>query len=518
MDYEQINSHIDPGRSNKQPESKTRKESIMKQTSCTRWSTVLLLFFTLLYAIGCSNNNPSGPNDDGNPDNQVNKNVQTVSANGVDIYNTVSSFQQINTLLMGPGAIVDLEVPEVENPQQAMSFARSVLRQSFDKVEFGSDLLTKTQGSLADSVIWDVTYRDSALGITFRSSLIYDFDTGKGRLFFVRFDFPESRPLKYDSTEIKVDLNFTIFDESDDVLISLENLKQFKPGYLIQEQFGSFIPDPYPPGTEPTGGILESNITYSSSSFISSTRAVLEYHEGSGGSYSKVVEFSDGTSSSEEVTFREDGTGTFLETRRDGTRIEGTFDSAEEDGVGSFTKTITFPPGHDPVSISESGEFTFNPVDSTLSGSFEKEVRFKDGTVEKENVTIEQTVVGDVKTTTINVESTDGGSGSITIVETPEVEQISGEWTNPDETFLIFSAEYYPDGSAHFEFKLYESKAAFENGDDPIASGEFDFFPDGSGRGTVTEGDQTYEVTINPDGTVVVKDNSGSMSKLNLWK
>ncbi|MFQ5863889.1 MAG: hypothetical protein ACE5IW_01515 [bacterium] len=489
----------------------------MKPTTHTHWLTALLLCITLLYAIGCSNNNPSGPSDDGNSDNQVNQKVQTVSANSVDIYNTVSSFQQISTLLLGPESMVDLEVPEVENPQQAMSFARSVLQQSFDKIKSDSDLLTKTQGTLADSVIWDVTYRDDVLGITYRSSLIYDSETSKGRLFLVRFDFPESHPLTYDSTEIKVDLNFTIFYGADDVLISLENLKRFKPRHLIQEEFGSFVPDPYAPGTEPTGGTLESNITYSPSSFISSTHAILEYHEGSGGSYSKEVQFSDGSSSSVSVTFREDGTGTFSETRRDGTQIEGTFDSPENDGVGSFTKTTTFPEGHDPVSIFESGEFTFNPVDSTLHGAFEKEVRFKDGTVERENVTVDQTVVGNVKTTTINVEKTDGGSGFITIVESPEVDQISGEWTNPDETFLIFSAESYPDGSAHFEFELYASKAAYENGEDPIASGEFDFYPDGSGQGTVTVGGQTYEVTINPDGTVTVKDNSGSMSKLNLW-
>ncbi|MFQ6114994.1 MAG: hypothetical protein ACE5NG_13090 [bacterium] len=486
----------------------------MKQKSYAHWLTALLLSFAFLYAIGCSNN-PTGPSDDGD---QVSQNVQTVSANGVDIYNTVSSFRQVNSLLLGPDSFVDLEVPEVENPQQAMSFARSVLRESFDKANINSDLLTKTQGVLADSVIWDVTIRDEIVGVTIRSSLIYDPETGKGRLFLVRFDFREHHPLEYDSTEIKADLNFTILDESDDVLISLENLKRFKPGHLIQEESGSFIPDPYVPGTEPTGGKLESNITYSSSSFVSNTHAVLEYHEGTGGSFSKEVEFSDGTSSSVEVTFREDGTGTFSETRRDGTQIEGTFDSAEDDGHGSFTKTITFPEGHDPVSISESGEFTLNPVDSTLQGSFEKEVRFKDGTVKRESVTVEQTLVGEVKTTTINVESTDGGSGFITIVESPEVDQVSGEWTNPDETFLVFSAEYYPDGSAHFEFELYESKAAFENGEDPIASGEFDFYPDGSGHGTVTEADQTYEVTINPDGTVIVKDNSGSMSKLNLWQ
>ncbi|MFQ5824325.1 MAG: hypothetical protein ACE5JB_09745 [bacterium] len=487
----------------------------MKQISYTHWLIVLLLSFTLLIAIGCSNNNPSGPD---NNDDQINQSVQTVSANGVEIYNTVSSFQQISGLIQGPESIVDLEVPEVENPQKAMSFAKSVMKESFDRVRNKANLLSKPQGVLSDSVIWDVTIRDEIVGVTIRSSLIYDTDTGEGRLFLVRYEFRENHPLEYDSTEIAADLNFTLLDDTDDVLLSLNNLKRFKPGHLIQQEMGSFVPDPYPAGAEPTGGVLTSDITYSNSSFISNTHAQLEYHEGSGGSYLKEVNFSDGTRHSESVTFNEDGTGTFEENRRDGTRIAGTFDSAEEDGQGSFTKIITFPEGHDPVSISESGEFTINPTDSTLNGSFEKEVRFKNGSVRKESVTVNQTLVGDVKTTTINVESTHGGSGFITIVESPEVDQISGEWTNPDDTFLVFSAEFYSDGSAHLKFDLYESEVAYENGEDPIASGEFDFFPDGSGHGTVTQGNQSYEITFNPDGTISVKDSSGNLSKLNLWQ
>ncbi|MFQ5751021.1 MAG: hypothetical protein ACE5HI_03415, partial [bacterium] len=194
----------------------------------------------------------------------------------------------------------------------------------------------------------------------------------------------------------------------------------------------------------------------------------------------------------------------FLENLRDGTRIEGTFDSADEDGEGSYTKMTTFPAGHDPISISESGEFTINSVDSTLNGSFEKEIKLKDGSVENEKVTVKQTLVDNVKTTTLNVENRDGSGGLITIVESPEVDQVSGEWRNVDETFLVFSAEYYQDNSAHLEFKLYESEVAFHNGEAPIASGEFDFYPDGSGRGTVTEGERTYEVTIHPDGSVTI--------------
>lgn len=464
------------------------------------FSMILLvagLFF--IQNMGCSDS-PVSPNDNENPPNET---VQKISDNSTDIYNTVSSFRQVSDLIQGPDAFVDMEIPEVENPQQAMKFAKSVQEQSLELVKNDVQILNKARGTSGDSVIWDITYHDDKKNITFRSSLIYDDQTGIGRLFFVGKQYPENHPLEYDSTEIIADLNSTLFDNSDDVLTSVENLKRFKPGHLIQEQKGKFEVDPYVPGNEPTGGILTSEITYSGSSFVSSTHAQLEYHEGEGGGFSKTVRFSDDRTHSVSITFHEDGTGTFEETRRDGTHIEGTFDSAEEDGQGSFSKTITFPSGHNPVSISESGEFTLHN-DSTISGSFEREVLLKDGTKQTESVTVEQTLVGDVKTTTLNVEAVDGGSGFITIVETPDVDQASGEWTNPDGTFLVFTAEYYPDDSAHLEFSLYASEAAFENGEDPIATGVFDFYPGGSGQGTVTEDGTSYEVTIDADGSVTV--------------
>jgi hypothetical protein len=472
----------------------------MKQKFYLVWPAVLVFSLSILFAVGCSDN-PVSPGDE----DEVNKTVEKVSSNSVEIYNTVSSVKQISDLLQGPESKVDVGIPEVKNPGQAMNFYKSMMRKSFDRVQSDPKLLTKIQGALSDSVIWDVTVRREVLGFTVRNSLIYNSKTDSARLFEVRFDFDDRHRLAYDSTEIKAKLNFTLFNPFDDVLLSLENLKQYKPGRLLQEEKVSFVPDPYAPGTEPEGGILESNITYSSSSSISRTHARLEYHKGSGGSWSKEVLFSDGTKHTEAITFSEDGTGTFSETRRDGTRIEGTFDSAEEDGQGGFTKTITFPEGHDPVSIFESGSFTQNLADSTLSGSFQREVRFKDGTVRKESVTVDEKIENGIKTTTITVQNPDGSGGTITVEERPEVDKISGEWSNTDGTFLIFSAEAYPDGSAHLKFDLYASKQAYENGEDPIASGEFDFFPDGSGQGQVTEGGQTYDVTINSDGSITIK-------------
>ncbi len=458
---------------------------------------VFLIAGFLYLLTGCSNN-PTSPTENQKPKSSV----EQLSENGAAIFNTYTNVKDLSDLLKGPDAKVDVGIPGVENPQSAGKFARQMIRNSFLLVKSQAKPLMRIQDATGDTVIWDVTIRRELLGFTERNSLIYNPETGHARLFEVRFDFDERHRLDYDSTEIKVDLNFTIFDDSDDVLLSLENLQRFKPGRPLRERHVSFIPDPHDPGTEPQGGVLESTVTYDPSRSIQKTHERLEYHEGSGGSYSKEVEFSDGTKHLESVTFNDDGTGTFLEVRRDGTRIEGTFDCAEDDGQGSFSRTITFPQGHDPVSIQESGEFSENLADSTLHGSYMREVTFQDGTVKRESITVDESTKDGIKTTVIDIENADGSGGTITVVEEPEVDKISGQWTNEDGTFLIFSAEAYPDGSAHFKFELYASKQAYENGEDPIAKGEFNYFPDGSGEGTVTADGQTQNVTVNPDGSV----------------
>jgi len=460
------------------------------------------LYGTLMFLFACSSNNPVQPPDNSEP---VNETVQTASKSSVDIYQNVASFKTITNFMQGESGLAELDVPAVQNPTAAMRFFGDVRQQAMQKLRPIIKRGNSLQSAMGDSVIWDVTERDSVAGVTHRILLTYNPQTGVGILTVVSFDFDESQPLEYDSTRVVVDINFTILDESDDVLVSLESLKRFKPGRLIHEEHGTFTPDPYSPGSEPDGGVLTARVTYRSSSFISSTDERFEYHAGQGGSYTKTTAFSDGKSHVESITFNEDGTGTYTETRRDGTHIEGSFDSADEDGQGSYSTTITFPDGHDPVSIAESGTFSMNLADSTLSGTFTRTVTRQDGTVEEESVTISQTLEGDVRTTMLEVSNADGSGGSITITEAPDVEQITGEWVEADGTFNKFTAEGYADGSAHLIFDVYASAASFENGDDPVASGEFDFYPDGSGSGTITMDGVTYNVTINPDGSVTIE-------------
>ncbi|MFQ5638801.1 MAG: hypothetical protein ACE5IR_12485 [bacterium] len=473
----------------------------MKLQSILKCFAVVVLLGTLGLT-GCTSENPVSPAPDQNKP-QISKVVKTTSSAGVQIFSNLSSFSETSQLIGGQDEIIDLEIPEMENPEKAMAFAKVMQQRTWARLPL-SKSNTDIQSAAGDSVIWDLEFEEN--GITYRSKLVYDPTNGKAHFFLVGKQFPESHPVAYDSTDVRADLNSTLLDDSDDVLERVDLLKRYKPDQLIQEETASFVPDSYQPGTEPTGGTLTSDISYSSSSFLTRTGARFEYHEGSGGSYSKESVFNDNSKSLEEVTFKEDGTGTLLEQRRDGTKIEGEFDSADDDGEGSFSLTTTFPAGHDPVSVSESGSYVVNAADSTISGSFEREVTNLDGSKDSEKVTITQQRLNDVFSTRLDVENSDGSRGFIEITETPDVEDISGEWRNADGTFETFAAQGYSDGSAHLEGKVYTSEADFKSRADPVATFVFDFYPDGSGNGVVTEGDKTYDVTINPDGSVDIKE------------
>jgi hypothetical protein len=460
----------------------------------------IILFGTLLAVVsGCRTDNPVEGNE-----TEISDNVRTTGETSHGIYQNVISFKEISGLIAGQDAFVELDIPEFQDPDAAMALAKRSSRSSFDAVAPQMMRLSKSQ---ADSTIWDFTESDSSLGVTRHIKVTYDSQTGLARGYEVKTYFQDSHPLAYDSTTIQSDINFTLLDDSDDKLLSLYNVKRYKSGHLIAEEIGTFTPDDYPAGGEPTGGVLTNVITYSNSNYISETNARFEFHEGEGGSYTKKTEFSDGKSHLEAVTFNTNGTGTFSETRRDGTEISGSFNSADDDGEGSYSKTTTYQDGHDPVSITESGEFTISGPDSTINGTFEKTIVRANGGTESESATVNQTRVGEVVTTTLNVENHDG-IGFITITETPNVDQVAGNWITIEGAFVDFNAEAYPDGSAHLEVALYASESAFENGQLPLATGSFDFYPDGSASGTVTENAVGHDVNIEPDGSLSVTDDA----------
>lgn len=465
------------------------KANLLAKARFTVVLSALLIF-------GCESN-PTDPSIV--PDE--NAAVKKATENSVGFYNTVASVQNVGDLMRGAGAAVELEKVDINNPSGAYMRAKRAKLTVLTDIAAHPDRLNKVNGVNGDSLLWEITKRKEFKGFTETLRLYYDFATGKARIESIKFDYDDRHWLRYDSARIALDLNSTLLDDSDDLLLSLEDLKLYKDGHHLEEEWAKFVPDPYTPGGEPDGGILESRTTYIASSFISKTVEKVEFHAGAGGSWQKTVDYSDGSKSSEKATFTEDGKGTFEKIRRDGTKITGSFDSAEDDGEGSFDKTTEFPAGSNPVSIHEAGTFRMNAADSTLHGSFSKEVRFSDGKVLRESVQVDESIANGVKTTIIKIEKQDGSKGAITVEERPDGARVSGEWTEASGAFFIFSIDYYQDGSARLEFSGWNSEQDYKDGKPPVVKGIINFNPDSSGSGNVTEGNQSHSVTIGSDGS-----------------
>ncbi len=458
----------------------------------------LLLAGTMLslaLIMGCETN-PADPSKITEPD-VSNEAVR----NSSQIYNTVNTVKQVTDVLRGPTAILAVDQPGLQNigalAQEAQQVKQHVLKAYKLDQPGGAQLLS----SNSDSLIWEFTKRNKMEGFTERVRLYYDFGTGKARVEAIKFNFDDRHQIKYDSSTVKLNLNKTLDDDSDDTIESFDQLKQYKPGNNIVEEWAQVVLDPYPAGSEPTGGEYNSRIDYADSSPIQQTIEQARLTKDQGGEWSKVVKYNDGTQSSEKVTFTADGKGTFEEVRRFGTRIEGTFDSPEDDGVGSFTKRTIFPEGSDPKSIYEAGDFTLNFADSTMHGSFEKTVEFKDGSKLTESVKFDESYENGKKITRLEINQSDGSNGILVIEEGLDVDRVTGEWTDANGAFTKFKIDYFADGSARFEFQVWESRAAYDRGEEPIASGKINFYPDGSGEGTVTENGQEQSVTVRPDGS-----------------
>lgn len=451
------------------------------------WAAISLV---LLILLGCDNT-PTDPSQ--NPPTAL---VQQATATSAGIYGTVADVEHLGSMMRGAAAALDFGAADVASPQAALQQATQKQQMLQAKATAARPGDASYAAATGDSLLWEVTQVRPFAGYTERVRYYYDSSTGFARIEAIKFDFDDRHQLAYDSVQVQVDVNFTIDNNLDDVLLAIDELKRFKPGRFIRETVSRVVPDPYLAGGEPDGGTFFSQVSYSETSFIRQTTIQAELHAGSGGRWGRDVIYADNTTSQKLITFNEDGTGTFEETGRFGVRVTGTFDDATSDGTGSFTKTTTFPTGSNPITIDEAGTFSFNAADSSLQGSYSKEVRFRDGSILRESVQVQESIVAGVKNTTVQVSKNDGSGGTIRISESSSGKRVEAEWNESDGRYTLASADYFPDGSARLEFATYASRQAYDNGDDPIASGVFNFNPDGTGQGQVTEDGTAHDVTV----------------------
>ncbi|NIW80960.1 MAG: hypothetical protein GWN16_16505, partial [Calditrichae bacterium] len=98
--------------------------------------------------------------------------------------------------------------------------------------------------------------------VSVRKALYYDSQTGNARYYEAIYQFPNQIQLEYDSTEIRADLNFTLEDTTDDKLLSVYQLTNFKPGFYVEKKEGQADVTDYGPNNEVTGATLHNEVFY----------------------------------------------------------------------------------------------------------------------------------------------------------------------------------------------------------------------------------------------------------------
>jgi hypothetical protein len=457
------------------------------------------LAVTIALALVSCAKNPTSPN--ANTPAQNDKFARMATATSAEVYRSVQTFAQIEQALDGPAALGKINVPAVGSLQKSGTTFKQALipfQQEASALAQQAGRLHKTQG---DTILYEKRWIDPRTGINYHLLLSYNTTSGKAAVSTVATNHPSSSPLERDSTRIVVNVNFTLANTTDDVVELLENAKTFRRGYRLRYEEGRLVPDKYQPGSQPTGGVIEALSQYASGQDTTEVRQRLEYHETTGGlgSFSKIVNFRDGTRHSEDLTFRSTQI-IFNIAYRDGTREQGQFTAPDENHL-AFEKTVTYPAGSDPRSIFEKGNFSKNPVDSSGAANFTREEFFANGTSKRHEVKIKASRQNGYGRLEVTESFSDGTSGSWTLQEGPAKTDLQGNWINAEKQYILLDAAFYRGGGADMHIEVYASKEAHDKGEPPIFEADLHFRPDGSGSGTITSKEGTSQFSFSANGT-----------------
>jgi len=433
--------------------------------------------------------------------------VEQQAALGWQINRMVSSGNEIEGLTQS-SQYFEEESPDLPNSANLKLQAKT-LKKSAAYLLSSNYAASKTNG---DSLIY---FRESYIGGKGKRVAVYYFaETGKARIYEVYFQYPEWSNFIYDSTEVVFDLNFTIWDNSDDRVESLYKIQNFKETFAVQSILATVQVTDWE-GAEISGGIVTKDAYYHSSRFLSHLHQQVELNPDSSGSLREDLDFRDGSAAYTMVTFNADNTGSFSKKRRDGTVISGEFDSVEDDLEGYYKETTDFPEGRYIDKISKSAIVSITLPDSIFNADFSEIVYFKSGRIDSSSASIRVWEQDGVKTTVLEQSKPNGAHGKLTIVEKGGESTLEGTWTSRDGYFIIVSAEYYIDGSSHLHYEVYAPP--YTPGDDPIIIADYYFSPDQTGNGTITHNGNTYQVNFSDTGQAKISLDNKSKN-INLFK
>ena len=338
---------------------------------------------------------------------------------------------------------------------------------------------------------------DTSRGV--RQALYFDPVTASARFYEVHYKLPAALPARYDSAEIVITVEQDLFSAQGNKLSGLYHLRTFREDFFVQRVSESLTVTDYN-GDEISGIHLNSYALYRSDSFLDHIERTVMLNPNHSGTLQENFYFSDATSSYRTVTFNPDQTGEFAKGFRDGTTVSGTFDSAADDLSGFYTELIDFPDGRYLDKIFRSAAISISVVDSTFFLDLAEIIYFSDGRIDSCAINMTTVYQSSLKTTTWIVIKPNGAHGHLILRESEKTKVLAGEWTTANGYYLLINAEYYLDGSVHIHYVVYVSENAYLAGDDPLLTADYYLSPDKSGDGTITSGNQVYQIRFDDSG------------------
>jgi len=337
-----------------------------------------------------------------------------------------------------------------------------------------------------------------------RGMLYYYSDSDILRFYEVKYkNFWSWQAVYYDSSEIVTIANSTMWDLSDDSLMTMHNTKLYNETAIVHmKSVVSNLEVTDYDGTALSGIILTQDINYYSGRLLSHLGKYVELNPDDSGTLREDYDYSDGTTSYWSVTFYADNTGEFSKLLRDGTTVNGTFDSVEDDMHGLWTEITDFPSGRYVDIIEREAEVTITLPDSIFEGSFSEIITFSSGNIDSSSVDILVKDSSDLKITYLEIEKKNNGHGSLRLEENESMIEVSGEWTTWDDYYIrISDTQLYFDGSGHIHYKVWLNKESYTNGDDPLIEVDYIYSAGGEGNGTLAYEAESYQFTTSENGT-----------------
>ena len=459
------------------------------------------IFLLLFIFISC-NNDPTGSKDSGKIPALVTENAGL----GWQINEIITTGSDIFLMTGGPENDDIDQYSSVPNARIIKERAVS-LQNRFYSLQPTYPLLAKPL--INDTIIYIEDFNKGEKLVA-----VYDTDTGIVRLYFVKYKFAALVRLTYDSTEIRIDANYTLNDDSDDRLLDFCRLRLYDADHFLQKLDESVVFTDYVEN-EPTGIELTGTAYYHERMKLEMRVQFIDINPDGSATLREDFTFDDGKTSYNSITFYANNTGEYEKKLRDDTIISGTFDALEDDLHGIFTQLIDLPAGRFIDKILKSAEISITLPDTIINSLYDELIYFSSGDIDSGHVDIQVQEIDNVIVANFTVQKRNNAHGSFEYREYEDSNTtLTGNWTTWNDYYILLEAEYYDEGSAHIHYEVFAPP--YSPGDDPVLVVDYDILPGGTGTGSITYQGEVYQVVFGNFGEATITKGE-TESKVNLY-